>query len=131
MYSQLLASARWQRVLNAGARPQRLLFVSTGTKDPKVSVVLYLQKLIAPLATNTMPEATLQAFAAHGEVEFELYPDSGSSAEMLRQFVRSGVDLDGLAEHLQEQGAASFVSAWNDLLSVTAAKLPAAVKELS
>ncbi len=131
VYSELLASARWQRVFNAGARPQRLLFASTGTKDPKVSDVLYVQHLIAPLTINTMPEATLLAFAAHGEFDSGLHPDGGSSTEMLRQFVRNGVDLDGLAEHLQEQGAASFVTAWKDLLSVIAAKLPAAAKELS
>ena len=78
-----------------------------------------------------MPEATLLAFAAHGEVDPGLDPDGGSSTEILRQFVRSGVDLDGLAEHLQNQGAASFVPAWKDLLSVIAAKVPAAAKELS
>jgi len=130
-YSTLLESARWRRALNAGARPQRLLFASTGTKDPKVSDVLYVQKLIAPLTVNTIPEATLQAFAAHGEVGPELSPEGGDSAEVLHDFTRSGIDLQALSKRLQEEGAAAFVTAWQDLLGVIASKTAAASKELS
>jgi transaldolase len=128
-YSQLLESARWRRVLNAGARPQRLLFASTGTKDPKAPDVLYVQGLVAPLTVNTMPEATLHAFAAHGDVGRELSPDGGESAEVLRDFTRSGIDLEALAARLQQDGAAAFVTSWQDLLSVIASKTATAGKE--
>ena len=126
VYSTLLKSARWQRAQNAGARPQRLLFASTGTKDPKASDVLYVKGLIAPLTVNTMPEMTLQAFAAHGDVGGELNPDGGDSADVLRNFARSGIDLEALAARLQEEGAAAFVTAWHDLLGVIASKTAAA-----
>jgi transaldolase len=128
VYSQLLESARWRRALNAGARPQRLLFASTGTKDPKASDVLYVKELVAPLTVNTMPEKTLQAFAAHGELGRELSADGGDSAEVLRSFAKSGVDLGALAARLQEEGAAAFVSAWRDLLAVIASKIGSAAK---
>ena len=129
VYSQLLASARWRRAHNAGARPQRLLFASTGTKDRKASDVLYVQGLIAPLSVNTMPEGTLKAFAAHGEVGQELSPDGGNSAEELVNFTRSGVDLEALSTRLQEEGAAAFVASWKDLLGVIASKSAAGSKE--
>ena len=129
VYSMLLESARWQRVLNAGARPQRLLFASTGTKDSKASDVLYVQGLIAPLTVNTMPEGTLQAFAAHGEVGRKLSPEGGDSAEMLLEFSRSGVDLEALSVRLQKEGAAAFVTSWKDLLGLIASKTAAAGKE--
>ena len=128
VYSQLLESARWRRALNAGARPQRLLYASTGTKDPRASDVLYVQGLVAPLTVNTMPEGTLRAFAAHGEVAGELSPDGGDSAEVLREFARSGVDLEALAARLQAEGAATFVAAWQDLLGVIASKIAVARK---
>src|SRR5580692_6329775 len=128
-YSTLLESARWRRALNAGARPQRLLFASTGTKDPRASDVLYVQGLVAPLTVNTMPEGTLRAFAAHGDVGRELSSDGGDSAEVLLNFSRSGVDLEALAARLQEEGAAAFVTAWHDLLGVIASKTAAAGKE--
>ena len=80
-YSQLLESSRWRRVFNAGARPQRLLFASTGTKDPKASDILYVKGLAAPLTVNTMPEGTLKAFADHGELGSELRADGGDSEE--------------------------------------------------
>jgi transaldolase len=127
-YSTLLGSARWRRALNAGARPQRLLFASTGTKDPKASDVLYVKGLIAPLTVNTMPEGTLRAFAAHGEVGGELSPDGGDSAEVLLNFTRSGFDLEALATRLQEEGATAFVTSWKDLLGVIASKTAAADK---
>lgn len=122
VYSMLLESARWQRALNAGARPQRLLFASTGTKDPKASDILYVKGLIAPLTVNTMPEGTLHAFAAHGEVGRKLSPEGGDSADVLLDYSRSGIDLEGLSTRLQEQGAAAFVAAWKDLLGVIASK---------
>jgi transaldolase len=131
VYSQLLESPRWLRAQNAGARPQRLLFASTGTKDPKASDVLYVQALIAPLTVNTIPEGTLHAFAAHGEVGRKLAPDGGDSAEVLQSFTRSGIDLEALATRLQEEGAAAFVGSWKDLLGVIAAKTAAGVKEPS
>jgi transaldolase len=131
VYSQLLESARWRRAQNAGARPQRLLFASTGTKDPKASDVLYVKELVAPLTVNTVPEKTLQAFAAHGEVGRELSPDGGDSADVLLNFTRSGIDLEALAARLQKEGAAAFVTAWQDLLGVIASKTAVASKEYS
>jgi transaldolase len=121
-YSQLMSSARWRRAFNAGTRPQRLLFASTGTKDPKASDVLYVEGLTAPLTVNTMPEKTLKAFADHGKVGDELRPDGGNSEIVLEEFTRAGVDLDALAARLQDEGAASFVASWNELLSVIASK---------
>jgi len=123
-YSQLLASARWQRAFNAGARPQRLLFASTGTKDPKASKTLYVQGLIAPLTVNTMPEETLHALAAQQDVAAALDPEGGDSSGVLSEFIRSGVDLEALGRRLQEEGAAGFVRSWQDLLSVIASKIP-------
>jgi transaldolase len=121
-YSDLMASARWRRAFNAGARPQRLLFASTGTKDPKASDILYVKGLVAPLTVNTMPQATLDAFADHGEVGTGLAADGGGSDAVLAEFERAGVDLAALAEKLQTDGAAAFVSSWNDLLGVIASK---------
>ncbi len=127
-YSELLASSRWRRAFNAGARPQRLLFASTGTKDPKASDILYVKGLVAPLTINTMPEGTLKAFADHGELGPELAADGGGSTEVLAELARAGVDLGPLAARLQEEGAAAFVSSWNDLLSVIAGKSAALQK---
>ncbi len=121
-YSGLLGSSRWRRAFNAGARPQRLLFASTGTKDPKAPDILYVRGLVAPLTINTMPEGTLKAFAEHGELGPELAADGGRSAETLAEFERAGVSLAQLAAKLQADGAAAFVASWNDLLSVIAAK---------
>jgi transaldolase len=118
----LVASARWQRAFKAGARPQRLLFASTGTKDPKASDVLYVRGLIAPLTVNTMPEGTLHAFAEHGELGPGLSPDGGDSAEVLLEFGRSGFSYESLATRLQEEGATAFVASWKDLLGVIASK---------
>jgi transaldolase len=121
-YSQLLESSRWRRAFNAGARPQRLLFASTGTKDPKASDILYVRGLVAPLTINTMPDATLEAFAEHGELGPELRADGGDSERVLAGFRSAGVDLDALATKLQEDGAASFVKSWDGLLGVIASK---------
>jgi transaldolase len=121
-YSQLLESSRWRRVLNAGARPQRFLFASTGTKDPKASDILYVRGLVAPLTINTMPENTLKAFAEHGELGAELRADGGDSEKVLNTFRKVGVDLDALAAQLQKDGAASFVTSWKELLGVITSK---------
>ena len=90
-YRALLASPRWQRVFNAGARPQRLLWASTGTKDPKASDVLYIKALAAPFTVNTMPEGTLNALADHGELGTILPADGGDCEEVLAQFAQAGV----------------------------------------
>jgi len=121
-YRELLASARWQRALNAGARPQRLLWASTGTKDPKASDILYIKALASPFTVNTMPEGTLKALAEHGEIGAPLPADGGDGEEVLAAFAKSGIDIDALAARLQDEGAKSFVTSWNELLAVIAAK---------
>jgi transaldolase len=121
-YRDLLDSPRWQRAFNNGARPQRLLFASTGTKDPKASDVLYIKELAAPLTVNTMPEKTLHAFAEHGEVDQILPPDGGDSASLLSQFASIGFEVDSLAAKLLSDGAASFVASWNELMTVIDSK---------
>ena len=127
-YRQLLASPRWQRVFNAGARPQRLLWASTGTKDPKASDVLYIKALAAPFTVNTMPEGTLKALADHGELGTILPADGGDCEEVLAQFAKAGIDVDTLAAQLQDEGAKSFVKSWNKLMAVITSK-SAALKE--
>ncbi len=127
-YSELLGSARWQRVFNFGARPQRLLWASTGTKDPKASDVLYVKGLASPFTVNTMPEATLKALADHGELGAVLPADGGNCEEVLAQFAKAGIDVDALAAQLQEEGAKSFVKSWEELMGVIASK-SAALKE--
>ena len=121
-YRTLLDSPRWQRASNAGARPQRLLWASTGTKDPKASDVLYIKALAAPFTVNTMPEGTLKALADHGEVGEILPPDGGDCEEVLAQFAKAGIDVDALAAQLQAEGAESFDKSWNELMAVIAAK---------
>jgi transaldolase len=121
-YLGLIESPRWRRAFNAGARPQRLLFASTGTKDVNASDILYVKGLIAPLTVNTVPEGTLKAFADHGELGPELTTDGGDCERVLAKFRKAGVDLNALAATLQEEGAASFVASWNELLSVIASK---------
>jgi transaldolase len=121
-YRTLLASPRWQRVFNAGARPQRLLWASTGTKDPEASDVLYVKALAAPFTINTMPEQTLKALADHGELGDILKADGGDCEEVLAEFAKVGVDIDALATRLQDEGAASFVKSWDELMAVIASK---------
>ncbi|HZV54822.1 MAG TPA: transaldolase [Rhodocyclaceae bacterium] len=121
-YCDLLATPRCQRVLNAGARPQRLLLASTGTKDPTASDVLYIDSLAAPLTINTMPEVTLNAFADHGQVGAAMRADGGDCEAVLSDFAKTGVDVDALAAKLQDEGAAAFVKSWNDLMDVIASK---------
>jgi len=126
----LLSSPRWQRVYNLGARPQRLLWASTGTKDPSASDILYIKALAAPFTVNTMPEATLKALADHGELSTILPADGGDCEEVLTQFAKGGVDVVALADQLQDEGAKSFVKSWNDLMAVIASK-SAALKKAS
>ncbi len=115
-YRDLLASKRWQKLAASGARPQRLLWASTGTKDPTAPDILYVQALAAPGTINTMPEKTLLAFAEHGKVEHVL-PIDGSSAEMvLAKFAHAGIDNDTLATALQREGTAAFSRSWDDLM---------------
>jgi len=114
-YQELLASPAWQRAYNFGARPQRLLWASTGTKDPSASDILYIKGLASPFTVNTMPEGTLKAFADHGEVGGILPADGGDGEEVLAAFAKAGVDVDALAARLQDEGAKSFVKSWNDL----------------
>ncbi|HTR42413.1 MAG TPA: transaldolase [Pseudomonadales bacterium] len=121
-YHELLASPRWQRAFNVGARPQRLLFASTGTKDPKASDVIYIKALAAPYTVNTMPEGTLNAVADHGEVGEVMAADGGNCEEIFKQFNQAGIDTDKLAVQLQEEGAKSFVKSWNELMSVLSSK---------
>jgi transaldolase len=116
-YFELLDSPRFQRAANCGARVQRLLWASTGTKDPKASDALYVKALAAPFTVNTMPEETLKAFADHGEVGQILAPDGGDCETVLASFAKAGVDIDALAARLQDEGASSFVKSWNNLMT--------------
>jgi transaldolase len=116
-YRELLASARFQRAANAGARAQRLLWASTGTKDPKAPDTLYADALAAPFTVNTMPEGTLKAVADHGKPDAVLAADGGNSETVLASFAKAGIDIDALASRLQDEGAASFVKSWKDLMS--------------
>jgi transaldolase len=121
-YRELLGSPRWQRAFNAGARPQRLLWASTGTKDPKASDVLYVKALAAPFTVNTMPEATLLALADHGELGSIMSADGGDCERVLSQFRQAGIDVETLAGQLQTEGAKAFVKSWDELLAVIDSK---------
>lgn len=118
----LLSSPRWQRIYNAGARPQRLVWASTGTKDPRASDVLYVTSLAAPYTVNTMPEGTLHALADHGEVRGLMPADGDDCEAVLTQFAGAGIDVDALAAKLQEEGAKAFSASWNELMAVIASK---------
>src|SRR5262245_17049244 len=117
-YLGLLSSPRWMRAYNAGARPQRLLWASTGTKDPEASDVLHIKSPAAPFTVNTMPEGTLKALADHGEVGGTLPADGGNADEELARFADAKIDVDALASQLQDDGAKSFVKSWNELMGV-------------
>jgi len=121
-YLGLLSSPRWMRAYNAGARPQRLLWASTGTKDPKASDVVYVKALAAPFTVNTMPEGTLKALAEHGDVGATMPADGGNSEEELARFAEAKIDVHALAKQLQDEGAKSFVNSWNDLMGVISSK---------
>jgi transaldolase len=127
-YRNLLDSPRWQRAYNAGARPQRLLWASTGTKDPAASDVLYVKALAAPFTVNTMPEGTLNALADHGELGAILPADGGDCEQVLSEFAKAGIDVDALAARLQDEGATSFVKSWNELMACIESKSSAIKK---
>ena len=121
-YLGLLSSQRWMRAYNAGARPQRLLWASTGTKDPKASDLLYVKALAAPFTVNTMPEGTLKALADHGVVGATMPTDGGDGQEVLARFDAAKIDVRALAARLQDEGAKAFVNSWNDLMGVIGSK---------
>ncbi len=116
-YCSLLRSVRWRKLAGAGARPQRLLWASTGTKDPAASDTLYIEALAAPNTINTMPEKTLRAFAEHGAVKGLMREDGADANSMLERFARAGIDVPALALQLQREGAQQFVESWQELLS--------------
>ena len=121
-YRGVLDSPRWRRLLNSGAHPQRLLWASTGTKDPKASDVLYIKALAAPFTINTIPEDTLKGFADHGELGATLPAHGGNCEEVLAKFAGAGINTDALATQLQDEGAKSFVKSWNELMDCIASK---------
>ena len=122
-YRELLDSARMQRLMNQGARPQRLLWASTGTKDPDASDTLYIEGFAAPFTVNTMPEPTLKAFADHGEVGEPVPADGGDCEDVLGRFEAAGIDVAALAARLQEEGKVAFVESWEELLKSISAQL--------
>jgi transaldolase len=115
-YRELLACGRWRQLAEAGAHPQRLLFASTGTKDPAAPQTLYVEALAAPDTVNTMPDKTLQAYAESGKTAAPLPEDGGDADATLAEFGRQGVDLDALAAKLQKEGGDSFVKSWRALI---------------
>ncbi len=121
-YRELLASPRWRKLADAGAQPQRLLWGSTGTKDPQASPTMYIEALAAPDTINTMPEKTLRAFAEHGRLGPAMPADGGDAESMLKKFAETGVDADALATQLQQEGAQAFVKSWHALLRRIAEK---------
>ncbi len=115
-YRELLASPRWRKLAGAGARPQRLLWASTGTKDPKASDTLYVEALTAPDTIDTVPEKTLRAFADHGQLRGVMAEDGGDAEAVLASFAKTGIDIDALAIQLQRDGAQAFVKSWQELM---------------
>ena len=115
-YRETMDSERWQQLRNVGARTQRLLWASTGTKDPAAPDTLYVHGLTAPFTINTMPDSTLEAFFDHGEVGDPMPADGGEGDELLARFAQAGIDTQALAAQLQTEGAKSFVDAWNHLM---------------
>jgi transaldolase len=126
-YQSVMLSDRWLELARSGAEPQRLLFASTGTKDPSASDILYVSSLASPNSINTMPEKTLIAYADHGGHPSAMPEHGGDSHEVLKEFEASGIDIIGLADQLQTEGAKSFVSSWNELLECVASKSKAPV----
>jgi transaldolase len=121
-YREMLASPRWQRLAKAGAHPQRLLWASTGTKDPGAPDTLYIEAFAAPDTINTIPDKTLHAFADHGKLGSQMPVDGGDAEALLAQFRRAGIDDQALAERLQREGADAFSKSWNELLARLAQK---------
>ena len=130
-HCDLLASERWQRLAAAGARPQRMLWASTGTKDPDAPDTLYVEALAAAQTINTIPEKTLLAFADHGKVGATLPADGGYAEGVLDEFKREGVDDEALAAQLQRDGVQAFAKSWSGLMARIREKglLPAAASE--
>ena len=124
-YLEVMSTERWQRAFNFGARPQRLLMASTGTKDPSAPDSLYVKALAAPNTIDTMPEATLKAFGDHGEVAGAIPADGGDCEAQIAKIAAAGIDVDALAAKLQDDGAKSFVASWNELMEVIASKAAA------
>lgn len=124
-FLQLQVTPRWQRIFNFGARPQRLLWASTGTKDPAASDVLYVEALAAPFTINTIPGKTLEALADHGRIGRGMPADGGDSRQLLAHFTSAGVDVTALATRLQDDGATAFVKSWHHLLGVIKARATA------
>jgi transaldolase len=121
-YRDLLESSRWRKLAGAGALPQRLLWGSTGTKDPAAPDIMYIEALDAPDTINTIPEKTLHAFADHGEVKGVMPTDGGDAENVLAEFSRAGVNVGELATELQREGAEAFDKSWNDLMECIASK---------
>jgi transaldolase len=121
-HCELLASKRWRDLEAAGARKQRMLWASTGTKDPKAPAGLYVEALAAPDTIDTMPEKTLLAFAAGGSVKSVMAKDGGDAESVLARFANAGIDVDALAARLQSEGAQSFVKSWTELMKRIADK---------
>lgn len=121
-YRELLDSDRWMRLANHGARPQRLLWASTGTKDPEASDTLYIEAFASPFTVDTMPDKTLEAFADHGEPGDLMDPTGGNSEQVLKEFEGAGIDLAALAERLQKEGKESFDKSWEELLKTISSK---------
>ena len=121
-YRELLASGRWRKLAAAGARPQRLLWASTGTKDPNAPPTLYVEALAAPDTIDTIPEQTLHAFAEQGKLQGAMAEDGGDAEAVLARFTQAGVDVDALAVRLQREGAQAFVKSWRALMERIDAK---------
>jgi transaldolase len=121
-YRELLASSRWWALAQSGARPQRLLWASTGTKDPAAPDTLYVEALAAPETIDTLPEKTLHAMADHGKVAGAMAADGGDAESTLAEFRAAGIDVDSIAEQLQVEGATAFVKSWNGLMQRIADK---------
>lgn len=124
-YCELLASDRWRRLAGGGALPQKVLWASTSTKDPSLPDTYYLGRLAAPATVNTVPEPTLVAFAEHGAVCDLLEPDEAAADEVFTAVIKAGIDIDGLAAKLQDQGAKAFSASWSALLACIATKVKA------
>ena len=121
-HCELIASKRWRDLEAAGARKQRMLWASTGTKDPKAPAGLYVEALAAPDTIDTMPEKTLLAFAAGGKVGSVMAKDGADAEQVIASFAKAGIDVDALAARLQVEGAESFVKSWTELMKRIAEK---------
>lgn len=127
-YLEVLTQPRWQRLFNAGARPQRLLWASTGTKDPRAADTLYVEALAAPFTINTIPEKTLAALADHGRIGALMAHDAAEGEQVLARFAQAGINVNELATRLQDDGAKAFVKSWNELLAVIESKSAALLR---